>query len=84
MIEAQSNETEQILWSLLRAHQQRAEFARRMAKKEEGSNRHELAARLRERAAESQADADLVERIIRDRHNGNSGASGRKAAIDEQ
>jgi two-component system chemotaxis response regulator CheB len=67
MMEAQSNEAEQILWSLLRAHQQRAELARRMASKEKALERHELAAQLTARANDYQADADLVEEIIHKR-----------------
>jgi two-component system chemotaxis response regulator CheB len=82
MLEAQAEEAEQILWSLLRAHQQRAEFARRMARKEEDANRNELAAQLKERADEYQADADLVEKIIRDRRLLMSGAPPREIATD--
>ncbi|WP_274630788.1 hypothetical protein [Arvimicrobium flavum] len=47
----------------LRAHQQRAAFLHRMAERERGMNRSELAAMLRERAAEHQTDADVIERI---------------------
>lgn len=68
MIEAQSNEAEQILWSLLRAHQQRAELARRMAENEKSQKqRPELAKQLAERAREYQSDAELVEQIIHSR-----------------
>lgn len=70
MMEAQSSEAEQILWSLLRAHQQRAELARRMAKQEKSHKRHELAAQLSERAKEYDADAELVEQIIHSRQGG--------------
>ncbi|WP_353646081.1 chemotaxis protein CheB [Mesorhizobium sp. WSM2239] len=72
MMEAQSSEAEQILWSLLRAHQQRAELARRMAKRERLHKRHELAAQLSERAKEYKADAELVQQIIEKRHGGGS------------
>ena len=73
MMEAQSIETEQILWSLLRAHQQRAELARRMAKQERSNKRVDLAAKLQERAEEYEADAELVERILQRRRT--SGAA---------
>ncbi|MGN6550635.1 MAG: chemotaxis protein CheB [Pararhizobium sp.] len=84
MVEAQAVEAEQILWSLLRAHQQRAEFVRRLARKEEKAKRKDLAIRLRERADEYQADADLVEQIIQNRRLGTLGASGEKASTHEQ
>ena len=67
MMEAQSQEAEQILWSLLRAHQQRAELARRLAEREKSHKRHELAAQFAGRAKEYAADAELVEQIIESR-----------------
>jgi two-component system chemotaxis response regulator CheB len=76
MMEAQEIEAEQMLWSLLRAHQQRAELARRLAEKEKRIERHTTAARLLERAQDYQADADLVERIIHERQAVTSGRTG--------
>jgi two-component system, chemotaxis family, protein-glutamate methylesterase/glutaminase len=67
MLEAQSTEADQILWSLLRAHQQRAEFARRMADRETDSDRLGLATKLRERSKEYEADAEVIERILESR-----------------
>jgi two-component system, chemotaxis family, protein-glutamate methylesterase/glutaminase len=67
MLEAQSAETDQILWSLLRAHQQRAEFARRMADRERDLARADLAATLQERSKEYEADTELIERILESR-----------------
>jgi two-component system, chemotaxis family, protein-glutamate methylesterase/glutaminase len=67
MLEAQSAEADQILWSLLRAHQQRAEFARRMAEREKSFNRLDLATRLQERSKEYKADAEVIERILESR-----------------
>ncbi|RUV15861.1 chemotaxis protein CheB, partial [Mesorhizobium sp. M5C.F.Ca.IN.020.32.2.1] len=67
MMEAQSAEADEILWSLLRAHQQRAEFTRRMAEREKTKNRPELATQLRDRAREYQADAEVIERILESR-----------------
>ena len=67
MLEAQSAEADQILWSLLRAHQQRAEFARRMAEREKDPKRFELASKLRERSKEYEADAEVIERILESR-----------------
>ena len=67
MMEAQSDEADQILWSLLRAHQQRAEFTRRMADRERQSDRADLAARLQERSKEYEADAEVIERLLETR-----------------
>ena len=67
MLEAQSDEADQMLWSLLRAHQQRAQFARRMADRERELHRAELAAKLQERSKEYEADAEVIERILQSR-----------------
>jgi two-component system chemotaxis response regulator CheB len=67
MLEAQSAEADEILWSLLRAHQQRAEFARRMAEREKARDRPELARELGERAKDYQTDAEVIERILESR-----------------
>ncbi len=80
MMEAQAEEVDQKLWSLLRAHQQRSAFVHRMAEQEKGMNRSKLAARLRERAAEHQADADVIERILESRRV----AVADNGAIDEE
>ena len=62
MLEAQAEEAEAILWKLLRARQQRAELARRMAERDGG--RSPLAAQFRARAREYDEDADLVRRML--------------------
>jgi two-component system chemotaxis response regulator CheB len=67
VMEAQSAEADETLWSLLRAHQQRAAFARRMAEREKMRDRSVLAAQLRERAKEYEADAEVIERILETR-----------------
>ncbi|TGQ67734.1 chemotaxis protein CheB [Mesorhizobium sp. M00.F.Ca.ET.186.01.1.1] len=64
MVEAQSAEADEILWSLLRIHQQRAEFARRMAEREKTRDRPGMAKKLSDRAKEYQADAELIEQIL--------------------
>ena len=63
MIEAQAEEAEAILWKLLRARQQRAELARRMAERE-SEGRPALAERFRVRAREYDEDAELVRRML--------------------
>ncbi|TIU05554.1 MAG: chemotaxis protein CheB, partial [Mesorhizobium sp.] len=80
MMEAQSAEADEILWSLLRAHQQRAEFTRRMAERERTKNRPELATQLRDRAREYQADAEVIERILESRR---STVAGNDATAEE-
>ncbi|RWF71578.1 MAG: chemotaxis protein CheB, partial [Mesorhizobium sp.] len=76
MMEAQSAEADEILWSLLRAHQQRAEFTRRMAERETKRDRSELATQLRARAKEYQADAEVIERILENRRMAVKGNGG--------
>ncbi|WP_184701791.1 chemotaxis protein CheB [Aminobacter aganoensis] len=67
MLEAQSVEVDEMLWSLLRAHQQRAEFTRRMAQRESKKNLPALAAQLAARAQEYTDDARVIERILESR-----------------
>ncbi|ESW89130.1 protein-glutamate methylesterase [Mesorhizobium sp. LSJC285A00] len=64
LMQAQADDAEQALWSLLRAHQQRAELAKRTAKREAARERHSLASQMAARAAEYEADAKLIEEII--------------------
>jgi two-component system chemotaxis response regulator CheB len=56
-----------MLWSLLRAHQQRAEFTRRMAEREKARDKPDLARQLGERAQDYQTDAEVIERILESR-----------------
>jgi two-component system chemotaxis response regulator CheB len=63
MLEAQANEAETILWTLLRSRQQRAELARRMAEKEH-AKRPSLAAQFLARAKEYDEDAEVVRRLL--------------------
>jgi two-component system chemotaxis response regulator CheB len=63
MLDAQAGEAEAILWKLLRARQQRAELARRMAERE-SDGRPALAAQFRARAREYDEDAELVRRML--------------------
>ncbi|TGV81426.1 chemotaxis protein CheB [Mesorhizobium sp. M00.F.Ca.ET.149.01.1.1] len=67
MMEAQALEADEILWSLLRSHQQRAEFTRRMAERERTRGRSTLATRLARRASEYEEDAQVIERILEHR-----------------
>ncbi|TGT74854.1 chemotaxis protein CheB [bacterium M00.F.Ca.ET.159.01.1.1] len=82
VMEAQAIETDEMLWSLLRAHQQRAEFARRMAEREKMRHCAELASQFGARAKEYEADAAVIERILESRRarlsgNGAGGEEGK-------
>ncbi len=61
MIEAQAEEAEGLLWTLMRSHQQRAALVRRMAERESGSAH---AAHLLRRAEEYGRDADMIRSMI--------------------
>jgi two-component system chemotaxis response regulator CheB len=63
MLEAQAEEAEAILWKLLRARQQRAELARRVAEREHAT-RPALAEHFLARADEYDQDAELVRRML--------------------
>jgi two-component system chemotaxis response regulator CheB len=67
VMEAQAIEADEILWGLLRSHQQRAEFARRMAERERTRDRSALANQFGQRAREYEADAAVIERILEGR-----------------
>ncbi|TPJ76337.1 chemotaxis protein CheB [Mesorhizobium sp. B2-6-2] len=82
VMEMQAVEAEEILWSLLRSHQQRATFATRMAERERAKRRSELAAEMGRRAKEYEADAAVIERILESRRvqvrgNGEVSAEGK-------
>jgi two-component system, chemotaxis family, protein-glutamate methylesterase/glutaminase len=71
ILAAHAKETEEMLWSLMRAHQERAELARRMADQERSLHRSKLADQMAQRAQEYDEDAEVVRRLL----------SGRGAAI---
>ncbi len=67
MFDAQATQTEELLWSLLRAHQERAALVRRMAEQERAQNRGGLADRLQQRARGYDEDAAIVRSLLRGR-----------------
>jgi len=73
VMEAQSAELEEILWSLLRAHQQRARFTRRIAQRLGAKGDAHLIRQLNERAKEHEADAGMIERILQSRQGAVTG-----------
>src|SRR5690606_36281048 len=64
LVEAQSQDADNTLWSLLRAHQQRAEFVGRASEREASRANHGAAQHLATRAAEYREDVRLIEDII--------------------
>lgn len=80
VMEAQAIEADDILWSLLRSHQQRAEFARRMAERQKLQDRTALAIEFSKRAKEYEADAALIERI----RAGRRGQAAEDGAVGEE
>ncbi|TIR27774.1 MAG: chemotaxis protein CheB [Mesorhizobium sp.] len=85
VMEAQAIEADEILWGLLRSHQQRAAFARRMAEREKTRRRSELANHFGQRAQEYEADAAVIERILESRRArlGGNGAGGEEDRHDK-
>lgn len=67
MLAAQASKTEEMLWSLMRAHQERAELARRLAVKERAADRVEVAELLEQRAQGYDEDAKVVRGLLGDR-----------------
>lgn len=53
-----------MLWSLMRAHQERAELARRMADQERSLNRSKLADQMAQRAKEYDEDAEVLRGLL--------------------
>ena len=67
LLNAQEQGVEEMLWSLLRAHRERAELARRMAAQERLLEHDRLADELGRRADGYEEDADLIGGLLRDR-----------------
>jgi two-component system, chemotaxis family, protein-glutamate methylesterase/glutaminase len=66
VLQAQSVQAEEMLWSLMRAHQERAALARRMAQQERMLRQDALADQLLQRARGYDEDAEVVRRLLRD------------------
>jgi len=64
MLTAQDEDGEQLLWRLLRSHQERAELAHRMAERERPYN-PKLSVQMQQRGREYEEDAALVRRLLR-------------------
>jgi two-component system chemotaxis response regulator CheB len=65
MLAAQSVKAEEMLWGLMRAHQERAELARQMAQQERAQGRQGLAAELEARANGYDEDAEVIRKLLR-------------------
>ena len=66
MIAAQAEQAEELLWSLMRAHQERAALARRMADQERARNRESAAEELQIKAQSYDEDAAVIGSLLRD------------------
>jgi two-component system chemotaxis response regulator CheB len=66
MLDAQTVSAEEMLWSLMRAHQERAALARRMAQQELAQSRVDLAEDLERRAQGYDEDAATIGRLLKD------------------
>ncbi len=66
VLQAQAVQAEEMLWSLMRAHQERAALARRMASQERMQSRHALAEQLLQRARGYDEDAEVIRRLLRE------------------
>lgn len=67
MLAAQATKAEEMLWSLMRAHQERAALARRMAAQERAGSHMALAEQLERRAREYDDDAQVVRELLQAR-----------------
>ena len=68
MLATQAAQAEELMWSLLRAHQERAALARRMAEQERLRNRPDLARQLQDKARSYEEDAEVVRSLLRSDH----------------
>lgn len=66
MLHAQTTSAEEMLWSLMRVHQERAALARRMAQEERARFREAAAEELQQRARGYDEDAAIVRGLLRD------------------
>lgn len=66
MLDAQTVSAEEMLWNLMRAHQERAALARRMAQQEMAQSRVDLARDLENRARGYDEDAATIGRLLKD------------------
>lgn len=65
MMQAQTSGAEEMLWSLMRAHRERAALARRMAEQARAQSRESLANDLEQRATGYEEDAAVVHGMLR-------------------
>jgi len=75
---AQAEQIERKLWELLRAHQERSEFARRLAEHERSLQNEGLSRQFEARARRYEQDAELMRELLRD----GNGAADPEGTID--
>jgi two-component system chemotaxis response regulator CheB len=81
MLDAQTTSAEEMLWSLMRAHRERAALARRMAERARAQSHDALARDLEKRAAGYEEDASVVHEMLR-AHVGAEGSSAEGSGRD--
>jgi two-component system, chemotaxis family, protein-glutamate methylesterase/glutaminase len=70
MLAAQGTNGEELLWSLMRAHQERAELVRRMARQARQLGHPKQAADLERRAIDYEEDATVMKNLLTNYHAG--------------
>ena len=65
MLQAQTAQAEEMLWSLMPDHQERGALARRVAQQERQQSRDALAGHLLQRARSYDEDAEAVRGLLR-------------------
>jgi two-component system chemotaxis response regulator CheB len=65
MLAAQATQAEELLWSLMRAHQERSALARRLAEREQARSRPELARMYMARVRGYDEDAEVLRDLLR-------------------
>lgn len=69
MLAEQAKRAEELLWALLRSHQERAALARRMAEGEQKRQNLVLAQELEKRANGYEEDAEVIRELLENRGN---------------
>lgn len=64
MLDAQGAQVEEMLWSLIRAHQERAELVRRMAERQRREHHDAVAQQMERRALDYEKDAQVMRELL--------------------
>jgi len=64
MLAAQATQAEELMWSLMRTHQERAALVRRLAEREQAQSRPDVAQRYLARARDHDEDAKVLQELL--------------------